>query len=205
MPHSAIFEKDLVLRSRDILVRPLTADDVAGLAGAAEGLKALHPFSFVPEGGAEACTYIETALHDKSKCDRFPFAIVFHGLIVGTTSYLDFIWWERSGVDRNLPAAVEIGATWLARSAQRTRCNTEAKYLLLSHAFETWRVERVSFRTDERNVRSRTAIERLGARFEGVRRAERLGADGAIRSSAYYSIVASEWPEARVLLALRLK
>jgi RimJ/RimL family protein N-acetyltransferase len=205
MSHSAIFETELVLHGRDILVRPLVADDAADLATAAEGLKALHPYSFVPKGIAEAHTYIETALDEKSKGDRYPFAIVFHGRIVGTTSYLDFIWWRRSGVDPDLPAGVEIGATWLARSAQRTRCNTGAKCLLLSHAFETWRAERVSFRTDERNDRSRTAIQRLGARFEGVRRAERLGADGAIRNSAFYSIVASEWPEVSVSLASLLR
>ena len=92
------------------------------------------------------------------------------------------------------PDAVEIGSTWLAASAQRTRCNTEAKYLLLSHAFDVWRVHRVSLKTDERNTKSRRAIERLGALFDGVRRADMPGQDGSVRNSAYYSIVPGEWP-----------
>ena len=92
---------------------------------------------------------------------------------------------------------MDIGATWLAASAQRTRCNTEAKLLMLTHAFEVWRVHRVALKTDERNTASRRAIERLGARFEGVRRADMPGQDGSVRHSAYYSIVQAEWPAVR--------
>ena len=95
------------------------------------------------------------------------------------------------------PDAVEVGSTWLAASAQRTRCNTEAKYLLLAHAFEGWEVHRVSLRTDERNERSRRAIERLGAQFEGIRRVDMPGQDGTVRNSACYSIVRAEWPAVR--------
>jgi len=204
MSRSVLFDQELVLRGRDVLLRPLSIDDAAGLGVAAGGLKTAHPYSFVPDDIDEARTYIETALGEKSKCERYPFAVVFQDTIVGTTSYLDFAWWPRRGVDESIPAAVEIGATWLARSAQRTRCNTEAKYLLLRHGFEHWRAERISFRTDERNDVSRKAIERLGTRFEGVRRAERLGADGRVRNSAYYSIVASEWPAIRNLLERQL-
>ena len=80
---------------------------------------------------------------------------------------------------RDLPDAVEIGATWLAASARRTAVNTEAKLLLLRHAFEVWDVHRVRFKTDVRNARSRASIERLGAVFEGVLRADRPGADGS--------------------------
>ena len=92
---------------------------------------------------------------------------------------------------------MDIGATWLAASAQRTRCNTEAKLLMLTHAFDVWRVHRVALKTDERNAASRRAIERLGARFEGVRRADMPGQDGSVRHSAYYSIVLAEWPAVR--------
>jgi hypothetical protein len=87
-----------------------------------------------------------------------------------------------------------------AASAQRTRCNTEAKHLLLSHAFDVWQVHRVSLKTDERNARSRRAIERLGAMFEGVRRGDMPGQDGTVRSSAYYSIMRAEWPAVRKTL-----
>ena len=91
----------------------------------------------------------------------------------------------------------EIGATWLAASAQRTPVNTEAKLLMLRHAFDTWDAERITFKTDARNTRSRAAIERSGAHFEGIRRAHVRASDGGIRDSAYYSIVRAEWPDVR--------
>ena len=87
-----------------------------------------------------------------------------------------------------------------AASAQRTQCNTEAKHLLLSHAFDVWQVHRLSLKTDERNAGSRRAIERLGAMFEGVRRGDMPGQDGTVRSSAYYSIMRAEWPAVRKTL-----
>jgi len=92
---------------------------------------------------------------------------------------------------------VEISSTWYAASAQRTGINTEVKLLQLTHAFEAWRVLRVTFKTDARNARSRTAIERLGAQVEGVRRAHSPAGDGTVRDSAYYSITAPEWPTVR--------
>ena len=183
----------LIFEGREVTLRPLEQRDAPALAAAAEGLRALHPVSFVPEGMGAAAAYVEEALSAKAKGQRYPFAIVWQGVLSGTTSYLDFAYWKRPGVGSDVPAAVEIGATWLSRAAQRTRCNTESKYLLLKYAFEHWRVERVSLKTDERNGHSRGAIERIGAQFEGVRRAEMLGADGAVRNSAYYSILADEW------------
>ncbi|PYN50337.1 MAG: hypothetical protein DME00_05930 [Candidatus Rokuibacteriota bacterium] len=124
--------------------------------------------------------------------------------VVGGTSYLDLQQWRwppGSPLQRtDRPDALEIGATWLSASAQRTRCNTEAKYLMLSHAFDVWLVQRVALKTDERDSRSRQAIERLGARLDGVRRADMPGQDGSVRSSAYYSIVRAEWPAARARL-----
>jgi RimJ/RimL family protein N-acetyltransferase len=99
---------------------------------------------------------------------------------------------------------VEIGATWLAADAQRTRINTEAKLLMLEHAFDRWRVHRVSLMTDARNERSRNAIMRLGARFDGVLRAARPASDGAIRDTAAFSILDSEWPAIRAKLQARL-
>ena len=99
----------------------------------------------------------------------------------------------------------EIGHTWLAASAQRTGINTEAKFLMLRHAFEVWEVHVVRLRSDQRNARSRSAIERLGARFEGVRRADRPGADGTVRDSAFYSISVAEWPAVRDHLGALLR
>ena len=130
-----------------------------------------------------------------------PFAILWNDRVVGSTSYLDVQRWRWPTGSRlqrtDHPDVVEIGATWLAASAQRTRCNTEAKLLMLAHAFDVWQVHRVSLKTDARNAKSRRAIERLGALFEGVRRADMPGADGSVRDSAYYSIVRAEWPDVR--------
>ena len=145
---------------------------------------------------------------DRDDGDRLPFAIVWRGQVVGSTSFIEPRVWDwpvgcqLQRIDR--PDAVEIGSTWLAASAQRTRCNTEAKLLMLGHAFEQWQVHAVSFKTDERNQRSRRAIERLGARFDGIRRADMPGADCTVRSSAYYSITAPEWPAIRKGLEDRL-
>jgi RimJ/RimL family protein N-acetyltransferase len=131
------------------------------------------------------------------------------GRLVGSTRFLNIEFWtwpegnaHQRGVER--PDAVEIGATWLAAETQRTPINTEAKLLMLGHAFDRWRVHRVSLMTDARNERSRNAIMRLGARFDGVLRAARPASDGAIRDTAAFSILESEWPAIRAKLQARL-
>jgi RimJ/RimL family protein N-acetyltransferase len=188
-----------VLRGQTVTLRPLVIADAAALAAAAAESREEFTYTRVPHGVEEARQYIEVALADRETGRRMPFAIVWHGRVVGSTSYLDLQRWRwpaGSPLQRtDEPDAVEIGSTWLAASAQRTRCNTEAKHLLLSHAFDVWGVHRVSLKTDERNARSRRAIERLGAVFEGVRRADMPGQDGSVRSSAYYSILRAEWPD----------
>ena len=105
----------------------------------------------------------------------------------------------------HLPDVVEIGWTWLSRPTQRTGINTEAKLLMLAHAFEVWRVHRVSLMTDARNQRSRDAIARLGASFDGVLRAARVAADGGIRDTAAYSILDAEWPRVKAALLARIR
>ena len=130
------------------------------------------------------------------------FAIVWNGRVVGSTSYRDPQRWEwpAGSPFRRLGTyldAVEIGSTWLAASAQRTCCNTECKYLLLRHAFEEWQAHRVFLKTDERNERSRQAIARLGAVFEGIRRADMLAVDGTVRNTAFFSIVQADWPDVK--------
>ena len=102
---------------------------------------------------------------------------------------------------RTTPDACEIGYTWLSRAALRTPANTESKLLMLTHAFETWKVLRVCLHTDVRNERSRAAIERIGGKFEGILRAHRMAADFIARDSARYSIVASEWPDVKQRLS----
>jgi len=169
-------------------------------AAAAESRQS-YQFTRVPSGVEEAGRYIELALADRDAGHRLPFAILWRDRVMGSTSYLDVQRWRwpaGSPLQRtDRPDSVEIGSTWLAASAQRTRCNTEAKYLLLSHAFDGWDVHRVCLKTDERNAQSRRAIERRGARFEGLRRADMPAQDGSVRTSAYYSIVRAEWPDVR--------
>ena len=126
--------------------------------------------------------------------------------IVGCTRFMDIRFQLGRSDERGpLPDEVEIGGTWLSTAMQRTGVNTEAKLLLLTHAFDVWRVERVAICTDERNQQSRRAIERIGARFEGVLRRHRpstsAGEAGQLRNTAVHSITADEWPTVRTLLA----
>jgi len=155
--------------------------------------------------------YIETALRDQEAGRTLPFATAARatGRVVGSTRFGNIEFWpwppgnpNQRGEDR--PDAVEIGWTWLGAAAQRTAVNTEAKLLMLTHAFEEWRVHRVSLMTDARNERSRNAILRLGARFDGVLRAQRPATDGGIRDTAAFSILESEWPMIRRQLQSRL-
>jgi len=187
-----------VLEGATVTLRPLAISDAAVLAAAAAESREHYVYTRVPDGVAEAESYIAGALRDLDDGRRMPFVTLWRDRVVGSTSYLDIEQWRwpagspHQRTDR--PDVVEIGATWLSQSAQRTRCNTEAKLLMLRHAFDVWEVYRVALKTDERNLRSRQAIERLGARLDGVRRADMPGQDGSVRSSAYYSIVRAEWP-----------
>ena len=190
---------DFTLEGDDVVLRPLMPADADALAEAASQSRETFQWTWVPEGIAETRAMIEKALQQRREGTRYPFVTVFRGEVVGWTSYFRIEFWDwpegHPQAGRTTPDAVEIGGTWLSQSAQRTRCNTQAKLLMLRHAFETWRAHRVHFETDERNTRSRNAIARLGAKLEGIRRADRPGRDGTVRNSARYSIVASEWPQ----------
>jgi RimJ/RimL family protein N-acetyltransferase len=186
-----------------IRLEPLVGDHCAPLvalvADAAEQPD-LYAWSPVPRSAPAMLEYIETARIGRDQGHMLPFAIVLQhgGRVVGTTRYYSIERWAwpvgHPEHGRQTPDVCDIGYTWLARSAVRTGVNTQAKRLLLGHAFETWHVHRVGLRTDARNARSRAAIERLGAKLDGCLRAERVAADGAVRDSVVYSIVASEWP-----------
>ena len=165
---------EIILRGRDVILRPLVLEDAEALASAAAESREHYHYTPAPNGLAEGRDYIEQAMVQRSRGQRYPFAVEQLGRVVGSTSFLDFQPWEwpeGSPMQRqDRPDACEIGATWLANSVQRTRCNTEAKYLLLSHAFEKWVVHRVTLQTDARNERSCRAIERLGAKPDGILR-----------------------------------
>ena len=129
-----------------------------------------------------------------------PFAVVraADDTVIGSTRFFDFGYWAWPDGHRPPgPDSCEIGYTWLSPSAIRTGANTEMKRLMLTHAFEVWQVSSVCLHTDARNQRSRDAMQRIGARYEGVLRAHRLDADGKPRDSARFSIVAAEWPAVR--------
>jgi len=139
---------------------------------------------------ADLRAYIETALEWQRQGTALPFAIIAtaSGRAVGSTRY--------ANIDR-ANRRLEIGWTWLARAAQRTPINTEAKYLLLRHAFETLDCIRVEFKTDALNEPSRAALLRIGAKEEGILRSHVITATGRVRDSVYYSILAAEWPEVK--------
>jgi N-acetyltransferase len=198
----------IILTGRDVVLRLPVRRDAEALATAASESREQYGYTPVPDGPDRARVSIDHALRMRRKGSRYPFVIIYQGRVVGSTSYSDYQPWKwKTGsamqrIDR--PDVCEIGSTWLAASAQRTRCNTEAKFLLLSHAFETWAVHRVMLRTDARNARSRAAIERLGARFEGIHRADKPAEDGSVRDSAFFSIIASEWPVVKAQLVEKL-
>lgn len=196
---------DLVtLEGRHVRLEPLSLDHVPALVQAAAHSRETYSLTDVPSDETGMRRYVDRALSGRDAGSILPFAAVdpVRGKVVGSTRFGNIEFWNWPvGNPRqrgeHLPDVVEIGWTWLAPAAQRTGINTEAKLLMLTHAFETWTVHRVSFRTDSRNERSRAAIERLGATLDGVVRAASIAYDGAIRDSAVYSILDSEWPEVR--------
>ncbi|HEY9241712.1 MAG TPA: GNAT family protein [Streptosporangiaceae bacterium] len=193
-----------VLAGRLIRLEPLAMEHAPGyLAAAGTGEAAAEVFRWLsPPGGAlaepvtvaDAAGQIEAALAARDRRTRLPFAQfdAVTGEFAGTTSY-----YEVNPVQR----ALGIGHTWLGQRWWRTGHNTEAKLLLLSHAFETLGAVRVVFHTDLRNTRSQAAIERLGAVREGVLRKHRRRWDGSWRDTVQYAMVDDEWPAAKAALA----
>lgn len=191
---------NITLEGRHVRLEPLEHRHVDGLVAAAGDDAALYQWSPVPRGKAAATRYVETALAWRDAGIAVPFAIVRvnDGAVLGSTRFWNLEHWSwpegHRSHGRGVPDACEIGYTWLTRSAIRTAANTEAKLLMLTHAFETWQALRVCFHTDSRNQRSRAALERIGGQFEGILRAHRMAADFIPRDSVRYSIVAAEWP-----------
>jgi len=183
-----------------VRLEPLSHHHVDGLVAASAGEKELYRWSPIPQGKAEAEKYVETALIWQRDRSAVPYATVRieDGAVIGSTRFFNLDWWAwpvgHAQHGRTTPDGCEIGYTWLAPGAIRTAANTEAKLLMLTSAFETWKVFRVCFHTDVRNTRSRAAIARIGGKFEGVLRAHRMAADFIPRDSARFSIVADEWP-----------
>jgi RimJ/RimL family protein N-acetyltransferase len=193
MAESTNFIQPVTLRSRGVVLTPLSLDHEAGLrAAAADGELWNIRVTGVPAPD-DTHAYIEARLQMREEGSGIPFAVIDEasGTVLGHTSYHDI-----------LPAVkrVEIGYTWYAKRVQRTHVNTTCKLLLLEHAFDTLGCGVVGWRTDNFNFASQRAIERLGAKKDGVIRHHQLRRDGTVRDTVMYSLLAGEWPEVRAHL-----
>ena len=187
----------VILEGHGLRLEPLTEHHQDALAAAAaDGTLWELWFTSVPEpGGTKA--YIDAALQGQQDGHMLPWAVrdLASDTVVGTTRYHDIV----ATIDR-----VEIGYTWYASSRQRTGVNTTCKLLLLAHAFDVLHCKVVGLRTDNFNFRSQKAIEGIGAKKDGVIRHHAVRKDGTVRDSVIYSILATEWPDVRRHLELRL-
>ena len=186
----------VTLEGRAVRLEPLELSHGPDLAMVAEPDLFEH-FNTVLRTPGDVDTYIREALEAAERGVERPFVIIEKstGAPVGSTRYLDIQRKHRT---------LEIGSTWLAKRVWRSRVNTECKYLLLRHAFEELKVMRVQLKTDRRNARSRAAIERIGARFEGILRHHMLVRGDVVRDSACYGIIDSEWSEVKARLEEKL-
>jgi RimJ/RimL family protein N-acetyltransferase len=191
------FVQPVVLRDHGVRLEPLALSHEDGLcAAAADGELWKLRVTSVPAPD-ETRAYIETALKMREGGERFAFAVIDDATdhVLGSSSFHDIL----PSVKR-----VEIGHTWYAKSQQRSHVNTTCKLLMMGHAFETLGCRTVGWRTDNFNFASQQAIERLGARKDGVIRGHAMRRDGTIRDTVMYSMAAGEWPEAKAqLLYLR--
>jgi N-acetyltransferase len=197
-----------VLKGTHVRLEPLARAHIPGLVAAAGSDRSAYAWSAVPIGLHEVTRYVQAATDAQSAGTALPFATVriADGAVIGSTRFFLLERWEYPADDPRAHGVhgCEIGYTWLTPGAMRTAANTEAKLLMLGHAFETLSMHRVCLHTDARNERSRAAMLRLGAQFDGILRAHRLATDLQPRDSARYSIIAAEWPAIRRRLTERL-
>jgi RimJ/RimL family protein N-acetyltransferase len=188
----------LVLQSDRVRLEPLTADHASALETAARDGELWNlRVTSVPAPG-ETSDYVAAALAGQDKGHMLPFVVVdaASGRVIGSTRYHDIV----PAVER-----LEIGYTWYGKSWQRSHVNTSCKLLLMTHAFETLGAQLVGWRTDNYNFASQKAIERLGARKDGVLRHHALRRDGTVRDTVMYSLAAGEWPEVKAHLRYQLE
>jgi RimJ/RimL family protein N-acetyltransferase len=198
-----------------VRLEPLSEEHVRALVEAASENRSNYQWAIVPDGIEQMVAYVRDALAKVASGAHVAFATVRRGQatgegdrVVGSTRFCEVAYWkyapgatlQRHGV----PDVVDIGFTFLAGATQRTPVNTEAKLLMMTHAFEVWQVHRVALQTDVRNKRSWAAIERIGGKLDGIMRADRPGADDTVRTSARFSILAEEWPAVKERLTARL-
>jgi N-acetyltransferase len=203
------------LEGPQVRLEPLTEEHIPSLVEAAALNRTNYQWTYTPDGLEDMTDYVRDARAKVASGAHVAFATVRKGagpdgsdVVVGATSFCEMAFWQwppgASHQRHGVPDVLDIGFTWLAGPAQRTPVNTEAKLLMLTHAFEVWEVHRVALQTDVRNKRSWAAIERIGGQLDGLLRADRPGADDTVRTSARFSIVASEWPDVKARLTERL-
>jgi RimJ/RimL family protein N-acetyltransferase len=194
LPTNSLEIKPVTLTGRVVRLEPLGDAHVPDLAavGQDDSLWAYIPYPVV-RSEADMRAWVGDLLERQARGADLPFAVIHleTGRAIGASRYLDI---------QPANRAVEIGGTWYGRAFQRTAVNTEAKYLLLSHAFDDLGCIRVQLKTDLRNERSQRAIERIGAVREGILRHNLIMPDGHRRNSVYYSILAEEWPGVKARL-----
>ena len=187
----------VILTSAAVRLEPLATGHVAGLEAAARDGELWNlRVTSVPEPGATAA-YVAAALQGRDDGHMLPFAVIDNasGAVIGSTRYHDIV----PAVER-----LEIGYTWYGKRWQRSHVNTTCKLLLLQHAFDTLGARLVGWRTDNYNFASQRAIERLGAKKDGVLRHHALRRDGTVRDTVMYSVAAGEWPEVKAHLLYQL-
>lgn len=187
----------ITLEGNYVRLEPLTLDHLAPLCDGGLDPELWRITVSLVETREDMKRYIETALKAQAEGTALPFTTVekLSNKVVGSTRF--------GNIDKT-NRRVEIGWTWIARSRQRTPLNTEAKYLMLKHAFETLGCIRVELKTDALNEKSRAAMLRIGAKEEGIFRNHMITQNGRIRDSVYYSIIAQEWPSVKTLLEEKL-
>jgi len=187
----------VTLAGRHVRLQPLALSHLDALCEVGLESDIFRWFTHPVRSRDDMRNFIEVALEWQADGTALPFATIEQssGRAIGSTRYMN--------IDRP-NRHVEIGATWIAPAWQRTAVNTEAKYLMLRHAFETLGCIRVELKTDELNERSRNAILRIGAKQEGIFRNHMICADGRLRNSVYFSIVDSEWPQLKASLEEKL-
>ena len=185
------------LQGQGIVLRPLQYTDADALLHAAADGELWNLTVTVVPSATTVDAYLKKALDGREAGTVMPFVIVLKetGEVIGSTRF-----WKIDPLNRKL----EIGSSWISARFQKTFVNTEAKYLMLRHAFEVLACVRVQFTTDENNQKSRNAILRLGAQQEGIVRHERIMPDGRKRNSVRFSIIDDEWPQVRLNLERKL-
>lgn len=196
---------DATLVGRHVVLVPLRAEHAGALAAAGSIDRSTFGYTVVPDSLDAARRYVGALLDARRRGESVPFAIARpDGEVVGSTRFLSLRWY----FGREYPDVVEVGGTWLSAPAQRTAVNTEAKLLLLGHAFDVYGVGKVDLKTDARNARSIAAMERLGLDYEGVlARAHPSyapGEEGRLRDSAMFGVTRERWPALRERLESRL-